>query len=88
MEEPNATSKNRTETPPHPPALLRQNERGHSQYGVKSEHYNVVRDCLLKTIHVTLGDEQYTDEVAGAWEGTLDALTQTMQAGARRDRSS
>ena len=60
----------------------------HSEYGVKSKHYEVFRDCLLDAIRVTLGDERYTEEVAGAWESTLDSLTQMMQRGAQHNRTS
>jgi len=62
--------------------------RRHSGYGVKSEHYKVVRDCLLDTVRVTLGDERYTEEVAEAWEATLDSVTQIMQRGAHHNRAS
>lgn len=56
----------------------------HAQYGVTPDHYGIVRDCLLKTIRATLGEERYTDDTAAAWTATLDSLAQLMQQGVKR----
>lgn len=50
----------------------------HAEYGVKSEHYAVVRDCLLDTIHEVLGEDRYTAEVEAAWRSTIDTLAGMM----------
>ena len=47
-----------------------------------------IETLLLDTIRDLLGDDRYTDEIAGAWESTIDSLAQMMQRGAQRDRTS
>lgn len=52
--------------------------RRHEGYGVKSDHYEIVRDCLLDTIREVLGEERYTPEVEDAWKSTINSLTRVM----------
>ena len=76
-----------TSRPQHLALGLASLGRRHSGYGVKSEHYETVRDCLLDTIRDTLGDNRHTDEVAGAWTSTIDSVIQMMQMGDQRNRN-
>ena len=54
----------------------------HEGYGVKSDHYPVVRETLLETIAEELG-EIYTPKVQKAWETALDLVVDGMQAHGR-----
>lgn len=55
--------------------------RRHVAYGVKREHYQVVREALLWTLEAILKDE-LTPEVKEAWTQTYDLLAQTAVAAA------
>ena len=49
----------------------------HQQYGVKHEHYPLIRDVLLKTIEEQLG-EAYTSEVKTAWTLAINLIIKEM----------
>jgi hemoglobin-like flavoprotein len=51
----------------------------HEEYGVKPEHYPVVKQALLETIVEELGDE-YTPATGAAWNDALNMITSTMTA--------
>ena len=52
--------------------------KSHVKYGVKAEHYPVVKACMLETINEQLGSN-YNDRVAEAWDKALDLVTDTMK---------
>lgn len=53
--------------------------RRHVAYGVRPEHYAVVRTALLATLALAL-QEAFTKEASAAWSKTYDALSATMIA--------
>ena len=52
--------------------------KSHVKYGVKPEHYPVVKQALLETIEKELG-EHCTPRVLEAWDKALEVVTQTMR---------
>ncbi|MGB1274490.1 MAG: adenylate/guanylate cyclase domain-containing protein [Nannocystaceae bacterium] len=54
--------------------------RQHVNYGVKLEHYPLVRQALEKTVQQLLGN-RYTPVVGAAWMGFIDTILQLMAAG-------
>jgi len=55
--------------------------RRHAAYGARTEHYDVVADCLLWTLAQGLG-EDFTPEVRAAWTAAYALLATTMIAAA------
>ena len=53
--------------------------RDHLKYGVKPEHYPVVKACLLETIEDELG-EAFTPNIYDAWSTALDLVINLMQS--------
>ena len=53
--------------------------RRHIGYGVKYEHYAIIRAPLLAAIEDTLGDESTAEKLA-AWQGAIDAVLGLMNA--------
>lgn len=54
--------------------------RRHTEYGVKKEHYLLVRGALIDTLKARLG-EQYSDRIGLAWERMFDLAFRYMQEG-------
>lgn len=54
---------------------------GHLEYGVKSEHYTMVGNALLRTLHEGLG-EAFTPEVKEAWVVGYKLIADTMKSAA------
>ena len=52
--------------------------RSHQKYGVKKEHYPVVKKYLLETIGEELG-ELYTPRAKEAWETAISLVVEKMQ---------
>ncbi|MCF7568140.1 2Fe-2S iron-sulfur cluster-binding protein [Sabulilitoribacter arenilitoris] len=52
--------------------------KSHVRYGVQTEHYPVVLECLLETIQEELG-EMYSDKLLSAWEQALEKVTSEMK---------
>jgi hemoglobin-like flavoprotein len=52
----------------------------HRGYGVRAEHYRIVRTALLATLAESLG-EAFTDEVDRAWTQAYDLMAEVMQQG-------
>lgn len=50
----------------------------HVSYGVKPEHYTLVGNALLITLHDVLGDD-FTPELRSAWIETFRTLATTMK---------
>ncbi|MEM9675108.1 MAG: globin domain-containing protein [Cyclobacteriaceae bacterium] len=50
----------------------------HREYGVKHEHYPLVKDALLETIREHLGEESFSPETERAWHSALDLVIKTM----------
>jgi hemoglobin-like flavoprotein len=55
--------------------------RRHATYGVHPEHYELVRQALLATVRIGLG-ESMTADVLTAWSEAYDLLASTMQQAA------
>ncbi len=53
----------------------------HAGYGVKDEHYAVVREALLQSLEEELG-EQYTGETGDAWRELYDLMALAMRQAA------
>lgn len=53
----------------------------HAGYGVRSAHYDLMRDVLLATLADALGDD-FTDELREAWVVAFSLVTESMQIGA------
>ncbi len=51
----------------------------HRDYGVKREHYPVVKQALLQTIAEELGDE-YTEEIGRAWDEAISMIVAIMNS--------
>jgi hemoglobin-like flavoprotein len=60
--------------------LLHDLGKRHATYGVQPAHYATVGAALLWTLQQYLG-EDYTPEVAAAWEAAYALIAETMQAG-------
>jgi len=58
---------------------LRSLGQQHEGYGVRREHYPIVREALLETIEDKLG-EACTHKVRHAWQSALDLVVQSMQS--------
>ncbi|HWA72887.1 MAG TPA: methyl-accepting chemotaxis protein [Polyangiaceae bacterium] len=56
--------------------------RRHLTYGVKAEHYPIVKDTLLATLGELLASE-FTNSVRAAWDEALTAVATMMLAGTR-----
>jgi len=54
----------------------------HEGYGVKPVHYQFVGQALLWTLEKALGQD-WTSDVADAWQESYETLTKMMIAGAR-----
>lgn len=54
--------------------------RRHGEFGVKPEHFALMRRALMETLEETLG-EDFTGEVRDAWEGAFDVLANVMRGG-------
>jgi hemoglobin-like flavoprotein len=52
----------------------------HARYGVESQHYVIMRQALLDTLALGLGDE-FTPEVRAAWEAVFAMVAVAMQSG-------
>jgi hemoglobin-like flavoprotein len=52
--------------------------RRHAAYGVQPAHYELVREALLATVRIGLGDSS-TRDVLEAWSGAYRLLATTMQ---------
>lgn len=63
--------------------MLRQMGQRHVGYGVKPEHYPMVRDALLWAIGHTLGHE-WNDNVKAAWSALIDHVAKIMLEGERQ----
>ena len=50
----------------------------HENYGVKPEHYPIVREILLKTIIQTLGDK-CTPSIEKSWTAAINMVIAAMQ---------
>lgn len=55
--------------------------RRHAGYGVADEHYDIVAEALLWTLHQGLG-EYFTPDVAAAWSTAYGILADVMKAAA------
>ncbi|QCK16833.1 adenylate/guanylate cyclase domain-containing protein [Mangrovivirga cuniculi] len=51
--------------------------RQHIKYGVKKEHYAILKETLLETIEERLGDF-YKPEIVKAWDNAIDLITGAM----------
>jgi len=60
---------------------LREMGRRHHRYGVRPEHYPVVREVLIHTLEAALG-EDWTAPVARAWTNIVQMVTDLMEEGA------
>ena len=58
--------------------------RHHHEYGVRPEHYALVRAALLDGLRVRLGDA-YTPTIEQAWVAAFDLVAETMMDGAARE---
>jgi hemoglobin-like flavoprotein len=56
---------------------IRQLASSHQGYGVKTEHYEYVKEALLWTLERGLGND-WNEEVRVAWETCYDTLTRLM----------
>jgi len=52
--------------------------KSHQKYGVRPEHYPVVKEALLKTIEEQMADDA-SDKVRDAWSQALDLVTDAMK---------
>jgi len=50
----------------------------HMHYGVKDEHYPIIKEALIYTIDKRLGEHK-TGKTMDAWSAALDFVTETMQ---------
>lgn len=64
------------------PVLYGLGER-HAGYGVKPDHYGLVRDTLLDAM-AELAGELWTEELGEAWTGALNLVAGAMLEGAER----
>lgn len=54
--------------------------RRHSGYGVKPEHYAVVRDTLIEVL-AELSGQSWSSQLTADWTEALNFVAETMQAG-------
>jgi hemoglobin-like flavoprotein len=54
--------------------------RRHGDFGVRPEHFQLMRTALMDTLAEML-DEDFTDEIREAWEGAFDVLSNVMKGG-------
>jgi hemoglobin-like flavoprotein len=54
--------------------------RRHIDFGVRPEHFPVMRTALMDTLAESLG-EDFSEEVREAWEGAFDVLANVMKGG-------
>ena len=52
--------------------------KSHVRYGVKPEHYSVVKQAMLETIREVLGDQK-SKKTIDAWESALDFVMDIMK---------
>lgn len=52
--------------------------QNHINYGVKAEHYPIVKEAILETIEETLGEDK-TEKSIAAWNSALDFILDAMQ---------
>ena len=52
--------------------------KSHQKYGVRPEHYPIVKEALLETIEEQMG-ENSSDKVRDAWSQALDLVTNAMK---------
>ncbi|MBV8030481.1 MAG: hemin receptor [Betaproteobacteria bacterium] len=57
---------------------LRELGRRHASYGVRDEHYELVRTALILSLDLSLGEE-FGPQARGAWEAAYDALSGAMR---------
>lgn len=55
--------------------------RRHARYGVRTEHYPIVREVFVTAVAVHLGEE-FTAEDRKAWSAAYDLISTVMQKGA------
>jgi len=60
--------------------------QSHVKYGVKAEHYPVIKQAMLETIDQVLGKNQ-TDKSIDAWNAALDYVIDTMQNSGNQEKS-
>jgi methyl-accepting chemotaxis protein len=60
---------------------LREMGARHSGYGVRPEHYGIVRDTLLEVMRDMAGPA-WNDNIAQAWTEALNTIATVMQEGA------
>ena len=54
----------------------------HATYGVRPSHYELMRDVLLDTLAVSLGDA-FTEDTREAWVVAFSLVAESMQLGAQ-----
>jgi hemoglobin-like flavoprotein len=54
--------------------------RRHGEFGVRPEHFELMRAALMETLEEVL-DDDFTEEVREAWEGAFDVLANVMKGG-------
>ncbi len=54
--------------------------RRHSGYGVKAEHYAIVRDTLIEVL-AELSGQSWSSQLTADWTEALNFVAETMQAG-------
>lgn len=64
--------------PQHLTTGLKKLGQSHIKYGVKTEHYPIVKQALMRTIDQTLGDLK-TERAMEAWSTALDFVMDAMQ---------
>jgi len=64
--------------PEHLATGLKKLGESHIKYGVRAEHYPVVKEAMLKTIDETLG-EMKTPKTMDAWSSALDLVMDAMR---------
>lgn len=55
----------------------------HDDYGVKDEHYELIKKALMNTLQDVLND-QFDDNTQLAWSSIIDLIISTMKKGAKR----
>tara|TARA_Y100000385_G_scaffold281359_1_gene334036 strand:+ start:4046 stop:5164 length:1119 start_codon:yes stop_codon:yes gene_type:complete len=68
--------------PQHLTTGLKKLGESHVKYGVKLEHYPVVKQAMLETIDMTLGENK-TEKTMDAWNAALDFVIDAMQNAAK-----
>ena len=65
----------------HVVASVWQLGKRHAGYGVKDEHYDVVREALLSSLEEELGDS-FSPETRQAWRSLYDLMATAMKRAA------